>query len=108
MFPTNEEFNENKQMKQESVMKWRDVPQNTIFKINNTHRIDTPHGEATILTLESEESESFKCWAIPLLADRLTQFGWRNELYVRSLGLVPSRQNPSFQYYAYELYWNNS
>lgn len=104
MFPTNEEFNENKQTKQESVMKWRDVPQNTIFKITGG-MIDTQHGEVTTLTLESEKGESFKCWTIPLLSDRLTQFDWRNELYVRSLGLVPSMRYPSIQYYAYELYW---
>ena len=99
-FPSEEEFNQNKETKQ-NIMKWRDVPQNTILKINEVDIINTKFGKATILTLENVESEIFKCWANQRLGDELKD--WKDEeCYVKSLGLVPSIKNPSRKYYAYD------
>ena len=39
-FPSEEECNQNKETKQ-NIMKWRDIPQNTILKINEVDIINT-------------------------------------------------------------------
>ena len=101
-FPSEEDFDQYKEAKA-TILKWRDVPMNIILKINKVERINTQIAEATILTLENEEGDIFKCWSNQRLGDELKDFGWKDEkCYVRSLGLPPSTINPSQKYYAYD------
>ena len=101
-FPSEEDFEQNKEV-QESIMKWRELPMNIIHKINSVELKDTKYGEATILTLENEVGDIFKCWSNQRLAEELKDFGWKDETcYLKSLGLVPSIKNPSHKYYKYD------
>ena len=106
MFPTNEEFQKGVVSKQ-TVMKWREVPLNTILKITKVDQINTKFGETAILTLENKEGDVSKCWASQMLGNELTDFGWRGECFVKSLGMIESKKNPSQKYYSYELFWKD-
>ena len=37
-FPTNEKFDENK-ISNEDILKWRDIPMNTIFRIDDVSKL---------------------------------------------------------------------
>ena len=49
-FPTNEKFDENK-ISNNDILKWRDIPMNKVFRIDDVSKINTKVGEGTILTL---------------------------------------------------------
>ena len=102
-FPTNEKFDENK-ISNNYILKWRDIPMNTIFKIDDVSKINTKVGEGTILTLVDRDSNMYKCFATNPISYKLDKFNLQNgSCYIRSLGLIESKTNTGNKYYNFDI-----
>ena len=110
-FPTDQEFDENKISNNGDVLKWRDVPMNNVFKIEDSETIKTKFGKATILTLVGRYGTKYRCWSTSVISDTLKSkkkdpsFRGR-EIYIKSTGLKQSTTNPDNEYYDFDLMVN--
>ena len=85
-FPTNEKFDESK-ISNNDILKWRDIPMNTIFRIDDISKINTKFGTGTILTLKDKNLNTYKCFATKTIADNLNNVNLQDgSCYIRSLG----------------------
>ena len=111
-FPTIETFEQNKEQST-PIIKWRDLPINTIFHVKSVEKIETPAshfgpGMAMYAELKDGDGNTFKTWLPTRLCVELKDYGWRERTaYVKSLGLQPSKRNPTRSYYDYDIYWVN-
>ena len=55
-FITPEQFEQNKN-KHDQIQRWRDVPLNVIYRIENVEEIPSKNGNATIVTLSDKDEE---------------------------------------------------
>ena len=102
-FPTNEKFDENK-ISNEDILKWRDIPMNTIFRIDDISKINTKFGIGTILTLKDKTLNTYKCFTTKTIADKLDEFNLQDgSCYIRSLGLKESKTNTGNSYYNFDI-----
>ena len=101
-FITEEEFEQNKN-KHDQIQRWRDVPLKVIYQIENVEEIPSKNGNATIVTLSSENKEKLTAFATSCLIKDLKDFGWGETYYIKSLGLKNSNKNLGQKYYAYDL-----
>ena len=101
-FITPEQFEQNKN-KHDQIQKWRDVPLNVIYQIENVEEIPSKNGNATIVTLSNENGEKLTAFATSCLIKDLKDFGWGETYYIKSLGLKNSNKNLGQKYYAYDL-----
>ena len=110
-FPTDQEFENNKISNNGDVLKWRDVPMNTIFKIEDSEAIKTKFGKAIILTLIDRDDNTYRCWSTSVITDTLKSkkkdpsFKGKT-LYIKSTGLKQSTTNPDNKYYDFDLMVN--
>ena len=102
-FPTNEKFDENK-ISNNDILKWRDIPMNTIFRIDDISKINTKFGIGTILTLKDKNLNMYKCFATKTIADKLNNVNLQDgSCYIRSLGLKESTINTGNKYYNFDI-----
>ena len=102
-FPTNEKFDENK-ISNNDILKWRDIPMNKVFRIDDVSKINTKFGEGTILTLVDRDSNMYKCFATKTISDKLNNINLQNgSCYIRSLGLKESKTNTGNKYYNFDI-----
>ena len=97
-FLTEEQFNERKSQ-QDTIIPWRDVPEEKIFYIEQVEKIQTSKGEATIVTLCDRSGDKMRAFATSILAKDLEGSGY----FIRSLGKKNSTKNKGQSYYHYEL-----
>ena len=83
--PTAEQFEQNKVL-HNSVLKWQEVPSEVIYHIETVEQITTKSRVATVISLVDEDGISFKAFATSCLEKDLKDFGWGEELFIRSLG----------------------
>ena len=110
-FPTDQEFEKNKISNNSKVLKWRDIPENTIFKIEKSETIKTKFGTAIILTLIDHDGTTYRCWATSVISDTLKckkkDYSFKGKtLYIKSTGLKQSTTNPDNKYYDFDLMVN--
>ena len=102
-FPTNENFDENK-ISNNDILKWRDIPMNTIFKIDDVSKINTKFGIGTILTLKDKKLDMYKCFATKTISDKLDECNLQDgSCYIRFLGLKESKTNTGNKYYNFDI-----
>ena len=65
-FITPEQFEQNKN-KHDKIQKWRDVPKNVIYQIENVEEIPSTNGNATIVTLSDEYEKKLTAFATSCL-----------------------------------------
>ena len=102
-FPSEKKFNENK-ISGNSILKWRDIPTNKIFRVDDVSNINTKFGPATILTLVDRDLNKHRCWATKTISDRLGEINrWNESCYIKSLGLKKSSNDNGNSYYNFEI-----
>ena len=101
-FPTNEEFDQRVQSQAyQPAIKWRDLPINKIYCINNIKTVTTRYGSGTVLELTKQDASTVEAWAPARLAKDL---GWEDlPRYVKPLGLSPCKKDNTKTYHKYEL-----
>ena len=93
----------NKQKPSESpVGKWRGLSRGVLYRIERAKEVSTRYGPAKILDMQTREGEKVSVWAPDRLAKELR--GGDYPRYVRSLGLIPCKNDTSKRFYKYELY----
>ena len=50
-FPTAEQFEQNKIQTDNTILKWREVPTDIIYRIDDVEKMNTQIGEAMVVTL---------------------------------------------------------
>ena len=95
-----------KQRPSKDIVKWRDfAKEETIHTIVGKKILKTKNGDALVIILE----DNVKVWACSSLAKRLEENKDKSfPCYVRSKGKVQSKQNKSYQYYGFDLVWDDS
>ena len=102
-FLTAEEF-EQRKVQHDSIIAWRDVPQNVIYRVENVQDIPTQKGRAMVVSLVDVEGKQFKAFATNILEKALADFNWNSGTYfIKSLGLKQSTTCPGKSYYHFEL-----
>ena len=104
-FPTEEQFNKNKSQR-ETITKWRDLPKDIIFHVEDVTQIETKLGMSSVANLIDSDGNKFKTWIPDRLSVELKDYEsqWRTA-FVKSLGLKQKVKNPSQSYWDYDIMW---
>ena len=100
---------------EDKVVQWRDLPQNTWFRIVHQQNINTEYGIVKILHLLHRDDTVCKAWSTAIISKEIDDLQWKREeqkrvealppvhLYVKSLGKKASKSNPTRSYYNFKL-----
>ena len=89
-FPTLEDFNASSTS---DALKWRDLVEDTLYRIVSTRTVNTQHGPSSILSLQKADGYCCSAWACGMLTEELLQnpMVMNSRLFVRSTGLGTSK-----------------
>ena len=112
-FPTAEEFEQRKETLQ-SIIKWREVPDNVIYHVKSVSFIATlsdfnnnRHELAMYAELQDEEGNEYKSWLPERLSNKLKDYTLKNKIaFIKSKGLKQSEANPERQYFDFDIMWD--
>ena len=100
-FPTAEQFEQNK-VQLDQILKWREVPTEVIYQIENFEWIKTKKGGgAMVVSLVNQDGERLKAFATNCLIKDLEDSN--DKCYIKSIGKRESSRNPGQSYYHYEI-----
>ena len=103
-FPTAEQFEQNKIQTDSTILKWREVPTETIYRIDGVDKMNTRIGEAIVVALSNKDGDSMRVFATSVLKNDLQDFKPEYQTwYIRSIGKKESKRNPGQSFYHYEL-----
>ena len=59
-FPTAEQFEQNKIQTDNTILKWREVPTDIIYRIDDVEKINTQIGEAMVVALSNKDGNNMR------------------------------------------------
>ena len=107
-FPTAEQFEQNKIQTDNTILKWREVPTDIIYRIDGVDKMNTQIGEAMVVALSDKDGNNMRVFATSILKNDLRDFKPEYQTwYIKSIGKRQSKKNPGQSFYHYELMKKN-
>ena len=85
------------------TLKWRDLPLDKIYKIEERKEVIANAAPAMILSLVDREGIHCKIWAPNRLHDRLNTISIERSIYIKSKGVKEYKTDAEKWYYDYEI-----
>ena len=100
-FPDDADDTDDEKSDFEKVIPWREVPLMKWQRLIKTLNINTVHGAAMILTLQTRKGAIYQCWSTKTISTRITmkekEKANRN-LFIKSMGKKDCKYSKNFYY----------